>query len=209
MVLCPTLITFDIFGTVLDWRTGLEEACRAAGRPLHGADFDCVVDAQAELEKGDFRDYATITRSSLVDVLDLHPDKAAEIGDNVGRWPLYADAGVLRSLMAIAPCAAMTNSDRRHGEDVQAQLGFRLNAWLCAEDVGTYKPDPEFWHRMGRLRGIEAGSGWWHVSAYADYDLQAANDLGLTTVLVQRPHARPGAASHVVDGLAELLGLLS
>lgn len=111
--------------------------------------------------------------------------------------------------MAMAPCAAMTNSDRCHGEDVQAELGFRLDAWLCAEDVETYKPDPEFWHRMGRLRRVEPGADWWHVSAYADYDLQAANDLGLTTVLVRRPHARPGAASHVVDGLAELLRLLS
>ena len=205
----PTLITCDIFGTVLDWRTGLEEACRTAGRPLHGADFDRVVDAQAELERGDFRDYTSIVGSSLVDVLGMHPDKAAGIAADVGRWPLYADAGVLRSLMAIAPCAAMTNSDRHHGEDVQAQLGFRLDAWLCAEDVRTYKPDPKFWRQMGRLRGIEPGSGWWHVSAYANYDLQAANDLGLTTVLVQRPHARPGAASHVVNGLAELLGLLS
>lgn len=205
----PTLITFDIFGTVLDWRTGLEEACRAAGRPLHGADFDRIVDAQAELESGPFRDYATITRISLVDVLGLQPDKAAGIAADVGRWPLHADAGVLRPLMGIAPCAAMTNSDRRHGEDVQAQLGFCLDAWLCAEDVGTYKPDPEFWHCMGRLRGIEPGPGWWHVSAYADYDLQVANELGLTTVLVRRPHSRPGSASHVVDDLPELLRLLS
>ena len=209
MVPRPTLITFDIFGTVLDWRTGLEETCRAAGRPLQGADFDRVVDAQAELEKGDFRDYASITRNSLVDVLGLDPDKAAKIAAAVGQWPLYADAGTLRPLMAIAPCAAMTNSDRRHGEDVQAQLGFRLNAWLCAEDVRTYKPDPEFWHWMGRLRGVEPGSAWWHVSAYADYDLQIANDLGLTTVFVQRPHARPGPASHVVDDLPALLSLLS
>ena len=205
----PTFITFDIFGTVLDWRTGLEEACRAVGHPLQNVDFDRVVDAQAELEKGDFRDYASITRSSLVDVLGLHADKAAGIGDNVGRWPLYADAGVLRPLMALAPCAAMTNSDRRHGEDIQAQLGFCLDAWLCAEDVRTYKPDPEFWHCMGRLRGIELDPGWWHVSAYADYDLQVANDLGLTTVFVQRPHARPGPASHVVDDLPALLRLLS
>ncbi len=209
MALRPTLITFDIFGTILDWRTGLEEACRAASRPLHGADFDRVVDAQTKLEKDDFRDYATITCSSLVDVLGLHPDKAAEIGANVGCWPLYPDAGVLRPLMGIAPCAAMTNSDHRHGEDVQAQLGFRLDAWLCAQEVRVYKPDPEFWREMGRLRGIEPGPGWWHVSAYADYDLQVANDLGLTTVLVQRPHARPGSASHVVADLAALLHLLS
>ena len=55
---------------------------------------------------------------------------------------------VLRALMGLVPCAAMTNSDRRHGEDVQAGLGFRLDAWLCAEEVGLYKPDPGFWSAM-------------------------------------------------------------
>jgi hypothetical protein len=49
----------------------------------------------------------------------------------------------------------------------------------------------------------------WHVSAYADYDLAGANDLGLTTVFAERPHARPGEASHSVRDLRGLLILLS
>ena len=205
----PALITFDIFGTVLDWRTGLEESCSAAGRPLLAGEFDKIVDAQAQLEQGPFLDYAEVTRRSLVDVLGLDAGKAAGIGGTVGRWPLYADAGALRLLMAIAPCAAMTNSDRGHGEDIQARLGFRLDAWLCAEAARVYKPNPDFWRQMGRLRGIEPGAHWWHVSAYADYDLQVAGAFGLTTVFVQRPHARAGAASYAVSDLAGLLDLLS
>ena len=102
----------------------------------------------------------------------------------------------------------MTNSDRRHGEDVQAGLGFRLDAWLCAEAVGLYKPDPGFWSAMAKLREITPGPAWWHVSAYVDYDLEAAAALGLTTVFVRRPHARPGPANHVVDGLTDLFDLI-
>jgi 2-haloalkanoic acid dehalogenase type II len=201
----PQLITFDIFGTVLDWRSGLEDACRKAGRALHDGEFDRIVDAQGELEQGEFLDYATITRRSLVDVLGLSEVKASEIGAGVGRWPLYADATVLQGLMTIAPCAAMSNSDRTHGEDVQAQLGFRLTDWLCAEDVRVYKPNPEFWRQMARRRGIEPGPDWWHVSAYADYDLKVANSFGLTTVLVERPHARAGEATYSVRDLHDLL----
>jgi 2-haloacid dehalogenase len=205
----PKLITFDIFGTVLDWRIGLETSCRAAGRALREGEFDRIVDAQGELEQGDFLDYKTVTRRSLIDVLRLDEMKAATIGAELGSWPLYPDASVLKALMQISPCGAMTNSDRVHGEDIQAQLGFRMDSWLCAEDIRIYKPNPEFWLQMSRLRGIEPSADWWHVSAYADYDLDVANRLGLTTVLVKRSHSRPGAASHVVLNLNELLSLLS
>jgi FMN phosphatase YigB (HAD superfamily) len=58
--------------------------------------------------------------------------------------------------MEVAPCAAMTNSHRIHGEDVQAQLGFRLDDWLCAEDTHVYKPNPDFWRWMARRRAASA-----------------------------------------------------
>jgi hypothetical protein len=57
---------------------------------------------------------------------------------------------------------------------------------------------------MAARRDIAAGPEWWHVSAYADHDLEVANRLGLTTVFVARPHARPGPASHSIADLGEL-----
>jgi len=204
----PRLVTFDIFGTVLDWRAGLERDCAAAGRPLAGGEFDRIVDRQAELERGPFLPYAEIIRRSLIDVIGLDSGAAARIGAAVGHWPLFPDsAAALESLMRHAPCAATTNSDHAHGEQVQAQLGFRLSDWLCAEEVRRYKPDPEFWRAMAARRGIAAGPEWWHVSAYADYDLGEARRLGLTTVFVARPHARPGPASHAVADLRELAAM--
>ena len=205
----PELITFDIFGTVLDWRSGMEADCADAGRPLRGGEFDRIVDVQGQLEQGPFLDYAQITARSLEQVLGLEPTVAARIGAGVGRWPLYPEAvAALKALMRVAPCAAMTNSDRAHGEDIRRQLGFALSDWLCAEEARVYKPDPRFWRQMAQRRGIGPGRAWWHVSAYADYDLAVANELGLTTVFVQRPHSRSGAATHVVRDLEGLLQLL-
>ena len=204
----PSLVTFDIFGTVLDWRIGLETACRAAGRPLADGEFDRLVDRQAVLEGGPFLDYATITRRSLADVLGLPDRDAALIAGTIGDWPLYPDAMSLRTLMTLAPCAAMTNSDRAHGVAIETRLGVRLADWLCAEEARLYKPDPAFWRLMACRRGIAPGADWWHVSAYADYDLDVANALGLTTVFVDRPHARQGEASLVVPDLESLAALL-
>lgn len=202
----PTLFTFDIFGTVLDWRTGLERAA-----DLAPGDFDRIVDCQAAMKQtSPGRRYADITADSLVETIGLAPDDAARIGAGVGNWPLFADsADALATLRTIAPCGAMTNSDRVHGEQVQAQLGFALDTWLCAEEVGVYKPDPRFWEAMAAVRGIDFGPHWWHVSAYTDYDLAAARAFGLTAVFVARPHARPGPADLRVDSLAALAELLS
>jgi 2-haloalkanoic acid dehalogenase type II len=204
----PSLITFDIFGTVLDWRSGLMAGCEAAGRPLAAGEFDRVIDAQGEMQQGQFQPYAEITRLSLVRVLGLDEARAAAIAGGLPDWPFFNDAPVLRALLRVAPCGAMTNSDREHGVALQARLGFTPSLWLCAEDVRLYKPDPGFWHHMARASGVTLGPAWWHVSAYADYDLRVAQDLGLTTVFVRRPHARPGPAAHAVDGLAALLALL-
>ena len=201
-------LTFDIFGTVLDWRTGLARDCTAAGRPLAPVDFDRIIDRQAQLEHGPFTTYAEITRRSLVEVLGLDDPAARRIGASVGNWPLYPDStAALRKLMTLGHCVAMTNSDRDHGEQVQAQLGFRLSDWVCAEEVGLYKPDPEFWKSVAERRAIDPAD-WWHVSAYADYDLAVANQIGLTTVFVARPHARPGSSTHHVGDLHGLVSLL-
>ncbi len=204
------LVTLDIFGTVVDWRRGLTEAVAAAGCRIGPADFDRVVDRQGALEQlRPFRSYRHIVAASLVDVLLLSPADADAIGAQAGAWPLYPDSrSALRRILRAVPCAAMTNSDTAHGAQVQAALGFPLSAWFCAEDVGCYKPDRTFWHAVAERLGVDPGPDWWHVSAYADYDLHVASSLGLTTVFVARPHARPGPATHRVAHLTELADLL-
>ncbi len=202
----PALLTFDVFGTVVDWRRGLADALAAAGVAMDGALFDRIVDAQGALEsRPPFRLYREIVAESLRSGCGLDAARADEIGARVGAWPAYPDAAAaLRRLLARAPCAAMTNSDRDHGEAVQVALGVRLSAWICAEDVRCYKPDPRFWREVSARLGVAPGPRWWHVSAYADYDLDVARGLGLTTVFVARPHARPGPAAVSVPDLAAL-----
>jgi 2-haloacid dehalogenase len=190
----PSLLTFDIFGTVLDWRGGLGER-----------DFDRLVDVQGELEQERFRPYTEIVAESLVRIRRLDAVSAARIAAEAGTWPLFPDSReALRRMKRIAALAATTNSDRAHGEQVQAQLGFRLDAWICAEEVRAYKPDRRLWDAVAKRLGRPFDQSWWHVSAYADYDLRTARELGLTCVLVQRPHSRPGDADLTVPDLTAL-----
>ena len=199
------LFTFDVFGTVLDWHRGLREA---VGTELAHDDFDAVIDRQGELESERFRPYAEIVAQSLVDELGLFEDDAARIGANAGNWPLFGDSSeALKKLRSIAPCAAITNSDRVHGEQVRRQLGFELDGWICAEEERTWKPDAQMWRAASRKLGVPFSRNWWHVSAYADYDHATARALGLTCVFVRRPHSRPGPADVTVTDLAGLAAL--
>jgi len=204
----PAIFTFDIFGTVVDWRRGLARELAAAGYELSDADFERVVDAQGRDEQAAFRPYREITARSLVGELGLAEAEAARIGAELGDWPRFADAEAgVRELLALAPCVAMTNSDREHGAAVQRGLGFELSAWICAEDVGVYKPAREFWYAVSRRLGTPLGPAWWHVSAYADYDLEVARELGLSTVFVERPLCRSGPSDYQVRDLLELAAL--
>ena len=201
----PRLITFDLFGTVVDWRTGLRAAVEKHGGALDDEAFEAVIDAQAADEQAGFRPYVEITERSLVRVLGLAPADARAIGERAGEWPVFADAPeAMRALMAIAPCAATTNGDLRHRAAIEAQLGISLAHWVCAEDVRAYKPDVRIWHAAAERTGALPGPDWWHVSAYADYDLATARALGLTCVLVRRSHHRAGTADLVVEDLGEL-----
>jgi 2-haloalkanoic acid dehalogenase type II len=202
----PALFTFDVFGTVLDWKGGLAEAL---GRPLDDATFDRVIDHQGRAEQAHpGRAYRDIVAGSLVEALGVPEGEAERIGASAGRWRLFPDAAEgMRRLMAIAPCAATTNSDRAHGEQVQAQLGFRLSGWLCAEEIGAYKPARVVWEEAARRLGARFDRSWWHVSAYGDYDLEVARALGLTCVFVRRPHHRPGPHDVVAADLVELAAI--
>jgi 2-haloacid dehalogenase len=190
----PKLLTFDIFGTVLDWYAGIGER-----------DFDRIVDLQGELEQQRFRSYTEIMAESLIRVRRVDAVTAARIASEIGNWPLFPDSReALRRIRRVAPCAATTNSDRAQGEQVQAQLGFRLDGWICAEDVRAYKPDRRIWEAASRKMERPFDRSWWHVSAYADYDLRTARELGLTCVFVQRPHSRSGPADVTVPDLTAL-----
>ena len=206
----PALVTFDIFGTVLDWRSGLIAAVRNAGGELSEHAFEDVIAYQARMEQaGPYRSYAEILAESLVRVAKVDHPASREIAANAGRWPLYPDAADgIRTLMRLAPCVAMTNSDQTHGADVQKQLGFRLNGWICAEDVRCYKPAPEFWKAVSSRRGVAFGPDWWHVSAYADYDMETASKFGLTTVFVERPHCVWGPSTLVAPDLRAVAALV-
>jgi hypothetical protein len=59
----PVLFTFDIFGTVVDWRRGLEQDLAREGRGLGPGDIERVMDAQARDEQ--------LASATVLDLVEL------------------------------------------------------------------------------------------------------------------------------------------
>jgi 2-haloacid dehalogenase len=201
----PTLLTFDIFGTVVDWRSGMLKALWHKGIALDDALWEKILLSQESQEAGPYRRYCEIAAQSLEEAARFSPGKAADVASEIGRWPLFPDSpSALRRLLGHFRCAATTNSDRSHRAGVEEQLGVKMSAWICAEDLRLYKPSERFWQMASERLEEPLSERWWHISAYTDYDLEPARRLGLTTVFVKRPHARPGPCDHQVVDLEEL-----
>jgi hypothetical protein len=191
----PRLLTFDLFGTVVDWRAGL---VHALGFPLDEAAFERVIDFQAADEQAAFRPYAEIVARSLTSVLGVAPRRPARSARGRGSGRLRRRA---RGVCPPARARALRRDDQqrpRAPPAIERQLGCALEPWICAGEVGAYKPDCRIWERGTRATGTAVRAAqWWHVSAYADYDLATARSLGLTTILVRRPTTVPGTTELV------------
>ncbi len=206
-------LTFDCFGTLVDWRHGI----RTTGDllfPGRGQAFlDAYTGLEAEVEaEGSFRRYRavlteTTRRAARRLGLDLRPDDATALVSTIPYWPPFADVaealGTLRK--AGWKLALLTNCDRDIIALTQRRLPVAFDAVVTAEDVGAYKPNPAHFNLFRSTFGASADA-WVHVAQSYFHDIEPARALGIRRIWVNRQGERddPAAADAVIGGLAEL-----
>jgi 2-haloacid dehalogenase len=201
-------LTFDCYGTLIDWETGILAGLRTALVP-HGVDardealLEAYAAVEARLESGPFLPYRTIlaiaARSVANDLgVEITDDEAATFGDSVGDWPAFEDSTQsLRRLRRRFKLGVLTNCD----DDLFAASSRRLDVefdWVVtAQQVGSYKPNAHNFEALReRLRhaGI-ASARILHVAQSLYHDHVPARRLGLSTVWIDRRHDRPGSGA--------------
>ena len=198
-----THLTFDCYGTLVDWETGI----LAALSPLlerHGASAEpreilrLYAEHEARLESGpQYRSYREILRGTVAGIaadLGFEPaqDELAVLGDSIGAWPPFPDTpGALRRLGARYRLAVLSNVDDDLFERTAATLGMRFDAVITAQQVGSYKPSMENFRFALRRLGVDAARVL-HVAHSLYHDHAPAKRLGLSTVWVNRPSRRRG-----------------
>jgi 2-haloacid dehalogenase len=206
-------LTFDCFGTLVDWRHGI----RTTGEllfPGRGADvLDAYIQLESEVEKErPFRRYRvvlaeTLRRSAAKLGLDLKHDDATALTSTIPHWPVFPDVGpALRTLHADGwKLALLTNCDRDLIALTERRLPEPFDAVITAEDVSAYKPDHAHFERFASVFGGSADV-WIHVAQSYYHDMRPASELDIRRVWVNRQGEKddPKLADAMVSGLAEL-----
>jgi 2-haloacid dehalogenase len=195
-------LTFDCYGTLIDWERGILAALRPMlDRTGVAAADDEVLEVyagfEAAAEAGPYLRYRDILARCIREVaghygVEATPAEATAFGDSVGDWPAFPDsAAALAALHDRFRLGVITNCD----DDLFARSATRLATefdWLVtAQSVGGYKPDPRTFEVALERIGLPPRRIL-HVAQSLFHDHVPARRLGLATVWIDRRHDRPG-----------------
>ncbi len=222
------LITFDCYGTLIDWETGILQALR----PLFARNGNPVPDTEllahygeieAELESGPYlryRDVLARTAEEMGQRLDVKilSQQAKDFAESLPQWEPFPDTvAALKTLSKKFQLGIISNIDDDFFALTQKKLPIPFALIVTAQQVQSYKPSlrnfEEAIKRSGRNKNevLHAGQSLYH-------DVAPANSLGIKNVWVNRPSivpnsgaAKPGVAqpSLEVHSLAELAGSMA
>jgi 2-haloacid dehalogenase len=199
------VLTFDCYGTLIDWESGLLAALRA---PLHAhgveASDESVLEAfgrhEAELEAGPYRRYREVLGGVLTAMLANFaqvpsPDEVAAFGGSVADWPAFPDsAAALARLQERFKLGVITNCDDDLFAASERRLGISFDWVVTAQQARRYKPNPRGFELMFERVGLPP-SRILHVAQSLFHDHVTAKRLGMRTVWVDRRAGRPGGGA--------------
>ena len=223
------VITFDCYGTLIDWEGGSQQAVRAlleknpALLPVD-VPLDDVLDnffqawerAQWERIHGDYARYRDIAREALVEVaavqgLPLGVNEGAAFADSIATWKPFLDTvAALRKLkQAGLRLGIISNIDDDILQATVKQLGVEFDLLMTAQQARAYKPSQVPFQRALERLGLPPARVA-HAAFGFEYDIGPAADLGLRTILVRRSRVEfptQPVPDLVVANLAELTSL--
>jgi 2-haloacid dehalogenase len=202
------VLTFDCYGTLIDWEAGLAAALRVAlGDAAAGLDDEDLVTRVAGLEHGAeapgtrYREVLAICLRGVAAQLGTTVGAAQmeEFGGSVADWPAFPDSSeALQRLRTRFALATITNCDDDLFAASEQRLGISFDAVITAQQVGRYKPDTAGFHlaheRIERELGVPK-ERILHVAQSLFHDHVPAKSLGMRTVWIDRRDGRAGGAT--------------
>jgi putative hydrolase of the HAD superfamily len=199
-------LSFDCYGTLIDWEAGLAAVlgpwARAKGLSLSGEQLLAAYSAHEARAEAEYpgEPYPAILARSLRGLggelgAQVSDDDAARIARSVPDWPAFPDSReALADLARRYRLIILSNVDRESFAGSATRLGVTFSSVITAQDVGSYKPSPRNFDallaetdRLGVPRGRLL-----HVAQSLFHDHVPAQRAGLPTVWINRRHDRPG-----------------
>jgi 2-haloacid dehalogenase len=199
------VLTFDCYGTLIDWESGLLAALRAvlSGHGVEAGDDD-LLEAYARhetaAERGAYRPYREVLRRALRGLcrergLTPSEEETEAFAGSVADWPPFPDsAPALSRLSSRYRLGVITNCDDDLFAGSNRKLGVTFDWVVTAEQVGAYKPDERPFHAAFERLGLPRDRIL-HVAQSLYHDHATAKRLGLTTVWIDRRGGREGSGA--------------
>jgi 2-haloacid dehalogenase len=199
------VLTFDCYGTMIDWETGIFSALRpilaAHGKKIpDSALLELYSELEASAEQGEFRRYRDVLQAVVRGFgkrFGFSPTDAEvrSLPESLRNWQPFPDTvEALRQLKSRYQLAVISNVDDDLFAATAPKLGVAFNHVITAQQAGCYKPCMRIFELAEERIGVTRGQ-WLHVGQSIYHDVVPAQSLGLATVWVNRPSPRPGAGA--------------
>lgn len=206
-------VTFDCYGTLADWRTGMRQSLE----PVAGERTGELLDAyyalepavQSELATAAYREILaeTLRRAAGRIGLELAPGQDQALAEGWPRMPIFEDtAPTLRALREAGwKLGVLTNCDDDLIAATLAAIGVTADMVVTAGDAGSYKPAHGHFNVFADRTEHEREL-WIHAANSVLYDITPASELGLPRVWVDRDRTGedPSIATARIDDLRPL-----
>lgn len=217
------ILTFDCYGTLIHWEAGILLALhRVLSAHRKKIDDAALVklygDFELRSEQGAFRPYREVLKSVVRQFgAEFHftpsAEEASSLPDSLPTWKPWPDTvAALRQLKSRFRLAILSNVDDDLFARTRPQLGVDFDEVITAQQAQAYKPSLRLFE-LALSRVQAPAHRVLHVGQSIYHDVIPAQSLGLATVWVNRPSARPGVGAVIaaeakpdlaVSSLAEL-----
>jgi 2-haloacid dehalogenase len=206
-------LTFDCFGTLVDWRHGIGTSADLLFPGRGQRVLDAYNRHEPQIQSGRpaprYREVLTegMRRACAELGLALNADDADILARTIPYWPVFPE--VREALARLHHdgwrLVLLTNCDTDIIAQTQRRLAVPLTAAVTAEQVGSYKPALGHFEFLERTFRVDRRD-WIHVAQSYVHDIRPANGLGLRSVWINRlgEGDDPALASAVLPDLTRL-----
>lgn len=210
------IITFDCYGTLIDWESGIADAflntAREDGVVLSRENvlraYERIEPAVEHESYRAYREVLTETAQRVASALDwpLTPDRAMFLASSLPAWNPFADTNpALERLRAAGyRLGILSNVDDDLLSETRRHFTVDFDPIITAQQVRSYKPAPEHFltakERIGSAR-------WLHAAQSNFHDVVPVNAMNLPTAWVNRRNDTPGAGGVPMYEVPDMAGL--
>lgn len=199
------VITFDCYGTLIDWETGILDSLRqilsAHGVRLEDAEILRLYgEIEAEEEADQYREYKEVLQSVVRGFgsrlkFTPTPQEQQSLPDSLRNWsPFHDTVSALHRLKGKFKLGIISNIDDDLFSATRPKLELNFDYVTTAQQARAYKPSLEIFRLAQRRIAIPAEK-WLHAGQSVYHDVVPAKSLGISTVWVNRPSPRPNAGA--------------